>query len=153
MPNFTTERRVAHSADDMFALVADVERYPEFVPLCERLIVKARQGEGLRELLIADMTVGYRAFRETLTTRVVLDRPALTIDAQYLEGPFRHLDSRWTFVPEGPAISIVRFAIDYEFKSRVLAAVIGAAFDAMFRKLAAAFEARADAVYGVKARA
>lgn len=147
MPKFNTERRVAHSAEDMFALVADIERYPEFVPLCERLVVKARQPEGLREILVADMTVGYKAFRETFTTRVVLDRPALTIDAQYLEGPFRHLDSRWTFVPEGPHIAIVRFAIDYEFKSRVLAAVIGAAFDAMFRKLAAAFEARADVVY------
>ena len=137
----------------MFALVADVERYPEFVPLCERLIVRARKMEGARETLVADMTVGYRAIRETFTTRVVLDRPALVIEAQYLEGPFRHLDSRWTFVAEGQRASLVRFAIDYEFKSRILAAVMGAAFDAMFRKLAASFEARADAGYGTKASA
>ena len=153
MPQFTTERQVAHSADEMFALVADVERYPEFVPLCERLIVRTRQRDGERETLVADMTVGYKAIRETFTTRVLLDRPGLTIDAQYLEGPFRNLDSRWTFVPEGPHTCLVLFSIDYEFKSRVLGAVMGAAFDGMFRKLAGAFEARADAVYRATATA
>ena len=148
MPSFTTERHAAHAAEEMFALVADVERYPEFVPLCERLIVRARQQNGSRETLVADMTVGYKAFRETFTTRVVLDRPGLTIEAQYLDGPFHHLDSQWTFTPEGANASFVRFAIDYEFRSRMLAMVIGTAFDAMFRRLAAAFEARADALYG-----
>jgi len=151
MPQFTTERQVAHSADEMFALVADVERYPEFVPLCERLIVRTRQRDGERETLVADMTVGYKAIRETFTTRVLLDRPGLTIDAQYLEGPFRNLDSRWTFVPEGPHTCLVLFSIDYEFKSRVLGAVMGAAFDGMFRKLAGAFERQANAVYGTAA--
>jgi len=154
MPQFTTERHVAHSAEEMFALVADVERYPEFVPFCERLIVRTRQqGDAERETLVADMTVGFKAFRETFATRVLLDRPALTIDAQYLEGPFRHLDSRWTFVPEGPHACLVLFSIDYEFKSRILAAVMGVAFDGMFRKLAGAFEARADAVHGAAAEA
>ena len=153
MPQFTTEREVAHSADEMFALVADVERYPEFVPLCERLIVRTRQKDGERETLVADMTVGYKAIRETFTTRVVLDRPALVIEAQYLEGPFRHLDSRWTFVPEGSHACLVLFSIDYQFKSRILGAMMGAAFDGMFRRLAGAFEERADAVYGVTATA
>jgi coenzyme Q-binding protein COQ10 len=151
MPHFATERRVAHSADEMFALVADVERYPEFVPLCERLVVKARKADGARETLVADMTVGYRALRETFTTRVVLDRPALAIEAQYLEGPFRHLDSRWTFAADGPGACRVGFTIDYEFRSRILAALMGAAFDGMFRRQAAAFETRADAVYGAAA--
>jgi len=137
----------------MFALVADIERYPEFVPLCERLVIRARHAEGAREVLVADMTIGYSAIRETFTTRVTLDRPALTIDAEYLEGPFRHLDSRWSFVPAGQGACLVRFAIDYEFKSRILAAVMGSVFDAAFRKFATAFEARADAVYGAKARA
>jgi coenzyme Q-binding protein COQ10 len=153
MPEFTTERRVLHSAEAMFALVADVERYPEFVPLCERLIVRTRQAEAGQETLVADMSVGYKAFRETFTTRVVLNRAALTIDAQYLEGPFRHLNSRWTFVPDRPETCLVRFSIDYEFKSRLLAAVMGTVFDGMFRKFAGAFEARADAVYGTAATA
>lgn len=147
MPHFATERRVDHSADRMFVLVGDVERYPEFVPLCERLIVRARKREGEVETLVADMTVGYKAIRESFTTRVVLDRLALTISAQYLEGPFRHLDSTWTFLPEGPDACRVRFSVDYEFRSRILSMLMGAAFETMFARMAKAFEDRADAVY------
>ena len=148
MPKFATERRVSHTAAEMFDLVADIGKYPEFVPLCRRLVVKARRVENGRDVLIADMTVAYAVIRETFTTRVTLDRPALAIAAEYLQGPFRRLDSHWTFAPEGEGACRVRFAIDYEFRSRTLAAVMGAAFDAAFRKFAAAFEARADAIYG-----
>ena len=148
MPKFETERRVSHSADDMFALIADIERYPEFVPLCQRLVIKGRSAESGRDILVADMTVAYKIIRETFTTRVTLDRAARTIDAQYLNGPFKHLDSRWSFTPEGDGACLVRFVIDYEFKSRALAALMGAVFDTAFRKFAVAFEKRADAVYG-----
>jgi coenzyme Q-binding protein COQ10 len=148
MPKFETERRVAHSADDMFALIADIERYPEFVPLCQRLIIKARSIEGGRDILVADMTVAYKIIRETFTTRVTLDRTARTVDAQYLNGPFKHLDSRWSFTPEGQGACLVRFAIEYEFRSRALAAVMGAVFDTAFRRFADAFEKRADVIYG-----
>ena len=151
MPQFATERHVAHSAADMFALVADVERYPEFVPLCERLIVRARKHEGTDEVLVADMTVGYKAIRETFTTRVVLDRPGLNIAAQYLDGPFHHLDSQWRFVPEGAKACRVDFSVDYAFRSRMLALIMGAAFDIAFRRFAEAFEARANAVFSVSA--
>ena len=89
MPEFRTTRRVAHSAEEMFDLVADVERYPEFVPFCERLTVRGRRKEGEREVLVADMTVGYKLIRETFTSKVTLDRPALQIRADYLDGPFR----------------------------------------------------------------
>jgi coenzyme Q-binding protein COQ10 len=148
MPHFATERRVAHSAPDMFALVADVERYPEFVPLCQALHVRGRDTAGGCETLVADMTVAYRLIRETFTTRVVLDRPGLAISAEYLNGPFMHLDSRWTFVAQGSGACLVRFAVDYEFRSRILATLMGAVFDGAFRRFAAAFEARADAIYG-----
>ncbi len=151
MPKFATERRVAHSAADMFALVADVAAYPQFVPLCERLTVRARSREGEREVLVADMTVGYKAIRETFTTRVTLDCGAMTIRAEYLDGPFRHLDGHWTFAAAREGGCHIGFAIDYEFKSRVLAALMGAVFDRAFRKFAEAFEQRADAVYGVSA--
>lgn len=147
MPHFSTERDVPHSAGEMFALVADVERYPEFVPLCERLIVRARRTEGEVETLVADMTVGFKAIRETFTTRVVLDEPELRIAAQYLEGPFRHLDSRWTFTAEGLTSCRVSFSVDYEFRSRILSMLMGAAFESMFARMATAFEARADAIY------
>jgi coenzyme Q-binding protein COQ10 len=151
MPHFATERRAAHSAADMFALVADVEKYPQFLPMCEKLTVRARSREGEREVLVADMTIAYAIIRETFTTKVTLDRPALTISAQYINGPFHHLDSRWTFVPDGERACLVRFAIDYEFKSRMLSAVMGATFENVFRKFGEAFEKRADSVYGTAA--
>lgn len=151
MPHYATERRVGHSAPDMFALVADIARYPEFVPFCERLVVRGRQVHGHRTTLVADMTVGYSAIRETFTTRVTLDPEELAIGAEYLEGPFRHLDSQWRFVADGERACLVRFAIDYEFRSRLLAMAMGAAFDRMFRKFVEAFETRADAVYGTAA--
>ncbi len=151
MPTFATVRHVAHSADEMFDLVADVERYPEFVPLCERLVLLKRGSEDGRDVLIADMTVGYKAFRETFTTRVALDRGAEKINVSYLTGPFRHLVAEWRFEADGREATRVHFTIDYEFRSRVLAALMGAVFDRAFRKFAEAFEARADAVYGVSA--
>jgi coenzyme Q-binding protein COQ10 len=135
----------------MFALVADVEKYPQFLPMCEKLTVRARSREGEREVLVADMTIAYAIIRETFTTKVTLDRPALTISAQYINGPFHHLDSRWTFVPDGERACLVRFAIDYEFKSRMLSAVMGATFENVFRKFGEAFEKRADSVYGTAA--
>jgi len=151
MPSFTTERRVKHSASDMFDLVANVEAYPQFVPLCERLVVRARREIEGKEVLIADMTVAYKFMRETFTSRVSLDRDAMAITATYLDGPFQHLDNRWSFTPVGEAESIVRFSIDYEFRSRTLGALMGTVFDRAFRKFAEAFEARADKVYGLGA--
>jgi coenzyme Q-binding protein COQ10 len=132
----------------MFDLVADVERYPRFVPLCDRLVVRSRTTEGDREILVATMTVSYRFLHESFTSRVVLDRKALTIRAQYLDGPFQHLDNLWQFEPSGEKDSIVRFTIDYEFRSRTLSALMGGIFDRAFRRFAEAFESRADEVYG-----
>lgn len=149
MPSFSTERHVRHSADEMFALVADVEKYPLFVPLCERLVIRGRKPEGERELLVADMTVAYKIIRETFTTKVVLDRAAGTIRAEYLDGPFKHLDNIWMFTPVDDGHSTVSFSIDYEFRSRTLSALMGTVFDKAFRKFADAFEKRADAIYGV----
>jgi coenzyme Q-binding protein COQ10 len=150
MPSYTTERRVQHSAGDMFDLVADVEAYPQFVPLCQRLVVRGRTVSDDTEILVADMTIAYKVIRETFTSRVTLDRSASMITAQYLDGPFRHLDNRWSFSPVSDHESIVRFSIDYEFKSRMLGALMGAVFDRAFRKFAEAFEMRADEVYGVR---
>ncbi len=149
MASFSTTRRVAHSAADMFELVADAEEYPKFVPLCEALKIRGRQdlGEG-REVLVADMTVSFKLVRETFTSRVVLDRPANIIRVAYLDGPFRHLDNVWTFRDLGEKSCEVGFSIDYEFRSRTLGALMGAMFDRAFRKFAEAFEARADLVYG-----
>ncbi|AXK79885.1 type II toxin-antitoxin system RatA family toxin [Pseudolabrys taiwanensis] len=151
MPQFSTRRRVRHAASDMFDLVADVEKYPQFVPLCTSLRVKTRtdKGEGV-QVLVADMTVAYKLVRQTFTSRVTLDRPNLTILVEYLNGPFSRMQNRWTFAPTGDDSCEVTFFIDYEFKSRTLAMLMGAMFDTAFRRFAAAFEARADQVYGRK---
>lgn len=151
MPKFQTDRPVAHSAEDMFALVADVERYPEFVPMCEALTVRTRRERDGVTVLVADMSIGYRAIRETFTSQVVLKPAERAIDVKYLDGPFKYLDNRWRFEPAGEGRSVVHFYIDYEFKSRILGAMMGAVFDRAFRMFAEAFEKRADAVYGVKA--
>jgi coenzyme Q-binding protein COQ10 len=148
MPQFSTMRRVQHSAARMFDLVADVERYPVFVPLCRSLKVRKHfpEPEGV-EVLVADMTVAYRFVRETFTSRVTLDRPNLQILVEYLEGPFSRLENRWTFHPTGEQTCNVEFFISYEFKSRTLGLLMGTMFDAAFRRFAAAFERRADAIY------
>ena len=149
MPRFSTKRRVGHAATEMFDLVADVERYPEFVPLCRALTVKSRskKDDGV-EVLVADMTIAYKLVRETFTSRVTLDTPKLQILVEYLSGPFSHLQNRWTFRPLGEDSSDVEFFLEYEFRSRMLAALMGTMFDAAFRRFAAAFEKRADAIYG-----
>ena len=149
MPKFSTKRRVRHSAAEMFDLVADVERYPEFVPLCGALRVRQRnaQADGV-DVVIADMTVAYKLVRETFRSRVLLDKANLQILVEYLEGPFSHMENRWSFRPTGEDSCEVEFFIDYEFRSRALGFLMGAMFDAAFRRFATAFERRADEVYG-----
>jgi coenzyme Q-binding protein COQ10 len=149
LPLFRDERRVRHNAAEMFDLVADVELYPEFVPLCKALKVRSRKPETEgRETLVANMTVGYKLIHETFTSRVLLDKPRLKVVVRYVDGPFSRLENVWTFKDEAESESSrVGFFIDYEFRSRTLGALMGSMFDAAFRKFASAFEQRADAVY------
>jgi coenzyme Q-binding protein COQ10 len=135
----------------MFDLVADVERYPEFVPLCSGLRIKSRseKSEGI-EVIVADMTVAFKLLRESFKSRVTLDRPSLQILVEYLEGPFSKMENRWEFHAAGEQLCDVKFFIAYEFRSRTLGMLMGAMFDAAFRRFADAFERRADVVYGRK---
>ena len=152
MPEFQTTRRVKHKAANMFDLVADVQSYPRFVPLCRSLSVRRRDTlpDG-REVIIAEMTVAYKFIRETFTSRVVLDRANSVIDVAYLDGPFKEFHNRWTFRPVAEGVTDVDFSIRYEFKSRALAMVMGSVFDSAFRRFASAFEDRANEVYGLPA--
>jgi coenzyme Q-binding protein COQ10 len=137
----------------MFDLVADVEKYPLFLPMCTGLRVRRRQTDAAgNDVLVAEMSVGYKAIRESFTSRVTLDRPNQKILVEYIDGPFSHLENVWTFRDTGEAASNVDFAIDYEFRSRMLGILMGGLFDAAFRKFAEAFERRADIVYGPAAR-
>jgi|SRR6185369_885869 len=149
MPEHTSKRRVRHSASDMFDLVADMQKYPQFVPLCTSLRIKSRteKAPGV-SVVVASMTVAYKMIQQTFVTRDTLDKPNLKIVVEYLDGPFSHLRNMWSFRPTGEHSCEVEFYIDYEFKSRMLAMVMGAMFDTAFRKFATAFEARADKIYG-----
>ncbi len=151
MPQFSTKRRVRHSASDMFDLVADMESYPQFVPLCRTLKVRNREQKSAGvETALSEMTVAYRMIRETFTTLVTIDRPDMHILVEHLRGPFSHLQNRWVFRATGDDSCEVEFFISYEFSSRVFALLMGAMFDLAFRRFADAFERRADQVYGKK---
>lgn len=133
----------------MFSLVSDVEKYPQFLPMCETLSIRSAKERDGKTLLIADMTVGYKLIRETFTSQVLLKPEENVIDVKYVDGPFRYLDNRWTFKPVGDGSECdVEFFIDYEFKSRTLGLLMGSMFDLAFRKFSEAFEKRADQIYG-----
>ena len=145
---YETKHPLGHSADDMFKLVADVESYPKFLPLCEELKLKRRERRDGKDVLIATMTVGYKLIRESFTTEVILDADAHTILVQYLDGPFSFLENRWTFRSITPQACEIDFYIAYSFRSRLLERLMGGLFDRAVRKYTDAFEARADAFYG-----
>ena len=149
MPKFSASQSVPFTPEQMFDLVADIERYPEFVPYCEKLVLQSRAVEGGVTFLIATMSIGYSALRESFTTRVTLDPAARRILVEYLDGPFSHLANRWLFSPaSGGAGCVVDFHIEYEFRSRVLAAALGAVFGKAFQHFTGVFEARARRIYG-----
>lgn len=135
-------RTVPYTADLMFEVVADVEQYPEFLPWCVALRVLSREHVKNREVLAAEMAVGYGALREKYTSRVILDRTAKTIDVAQTSGPFKQLENHWRFTPVSQGCR-VDFSLAYEFRNRVLNAVAGAAFGKVYVKMADAFEARA----------
>lgn len=154
MKSFRNRRRVPFSADDMFALVKDVEAYPKFVPLCEGLRVRRRiePEEGV-EVIVAEMEVGFKAICERFTSRVTCNANKREILVEYIDGPFKRLENRWTFHDEAPGPngeprSVVDFFIHYEFRSRALGLLMGAMFDSAFHKYADAFVRRAGEVYG-----
>lgn len=145
---FEIKHPVAHSADDMYALVANVDDYPQFLPLCEALSVKRREQVEGREVLIATMQVGYKLIRESFTTKVTLDPSDRSILVEYLDGPFTHLENRWRFLPRAGNACDIDFYIAYSFRSRMFERLMGGLFDKAVRKYTDAFEARADQVYG-----
>lgn len=153
MPTFQTTQIVSFTSAQMFDLVADVEAYPEFLPLCEALHIRERRttADG-KPQLVADMTCGYKAIRETFTSRVTLNETEHEILVEYIDGPFSHLHNTWRFEQSPadytPGGSAVHFHIDYAFKNPMLGMLVGALFDRAFRKFVTAFETRATQVYG-----
>ncbi len=138
-------RIVPYTADLMFAVVADVEKYPQFLPWVTGLSVLSREQVKGREVIRAEMAVGFARFSERYISRVILDAQARAIDVAQTEGPFRILENHWRFTPQDAGCRI-DFSITYEFKNFLLNAVAGSAFDRVTRRMSAAFEARAKAL-------
>ena len=153
MQTYETRHRVAHGANDMYALVANVEDYPRFLPLCEALDIVGRETIDGKEVLTAKMEIGYKLIRERFTSRVTLDPESRAILVEYVDGPFEHLENRWVFEPQETGGSEIDFFIAYKFRSRIFEQLVGKLFDKAVRKYTNAFEARADEVYGTKGRA
>ena len=151
MNTFETVHRVPFSVSDMFKLVADVESYPEFVPLCESLKIRQRERQDHKDVLTADMTAAYKFISESFTSRVEIDPEASKILVEYIDGPFRHMENRWRFREAGEGACDVDFFIAYEFRSYALQLLMGALFEKAFRKFVDAFETRAHQIYGKSA--
>ena len=148
MPVFQARRRIHHSAEEMFDLVADVERYHEFVPLCLRHAIRSRETRAEIEILMTDMTVACGIYRESFISRVTLDRANGCILVESTDGPLRQLQTRWTFQSRSDDSCHVGFYLQYELASRTLTLLMGPVFDLAFGRFVQAFERRADIVYG-----
>ncbi|MEQ8165374.1 MAG: type II toxin-antitoxin system RatA family toxin [Alphaproteobacteria bacterium] len=143
MPTHAEKRVLPYKPEQMFALVADVERYPDFLPWCVGLRVRRRE----TDLIVADMMIGFKMFRERFTSRVALTHPN-RIDVQYTEGPFRYLENHWIFEPHGTDACLLDFHVDFEFRSRLLEGAISTVFSKAVQKMVGAFESRAADLYG-----
>ena len=145
MPTHAEKRILPHTREQLFDLVSDIEKYPEFLPWC----MATRVRQQTEDTSISDMGIGFKMFREKFTTKVVLRRPG-RIDVSYFEGPFKYLNNHWIFEPHGNGACLIDFYVDFEFRSKILQATIGAVFNEAVRRMISAFEKRADKLYGKK---
>lgn len=148
MPKHAEQRVVPYSPEQMFDLVAAIERYPEFLPWCAAARIRSREADTV----VADLVIGFKMVRERYTSRVVLQRPR-RIDVTYLEGPLKYLNNHWEFVPHDSGGTLIKFEVDFEFHSRLLQSLIGMLFHEALRRLVRAFEERARKLYGQPAAA
>ena len=142
MPTHAEQRVLGYSPQQLYGLVADIERYPEFLPWC----IAARLRKRESDLIVADLVIGFKMIRERFTSKIVLDPAGRRIDVSYVEGPFKYLNNHWIFEdhPQGCRID---FHVDFEFRSRLLQKLIQPLFHQAVRRMVAAFETRAQAIY------
>lgn len=151
MPEHAQERQVPFTPAEMFALVADIESYPKFLPWCAGARIRSREaGEGGSEIVVADLIIAYKMFRGTYTSRVTLDRDNMWIDVALVRGPFRRLENRWRFTAAGDGDCLISFYIDFEFSSKLIQKMMDAVFLQAMQRIIKAFEDRASDLYGEK---
>ena len=147
MPTHSETRKLPYTAQQMYDLVADVGKYPQFLPWTAAARIRSNEDRGDHRVMDADLVISFKVFRERFTSRVILWPEQRKIDTEYLDGPFRHMRSNWAFedAPEGCE---VRFFVDFEFKNAILQKIIGVVFNEAMQRVVRAFEARAAELYG-----
>lgn len=144
MPTHAEKRALPYSPEEMYRLVADVDRYPEFLPWCLGARIRKREGA----IFWADLVIGFKMVRERFTSRVELNPEGRRIDVSYTEGPFKYLNNHWIFEPGPDGGTVIDFYVDFEFRNRVLQSIMGALFGEAVARMVAAFEKRAHDLYG-----
>ena len=148
MPTHSEDRELPYTAQQLFQLVAEVDKYPAFLPWCSAARIRKRTPVEGGEVIDADLVVSFKVFRERFASRVTLQPKAGKIEVKYLEGPFRYLDNFWEFMPLENGHCRVKFHVDFEFRSRALQALIGVVFHQAMQRIVRAFEQRAADLYG-----
>ena len=149
MPTHAEIRRMPYSATEMYALVADMAAYPEFLPWCSATRIRSREPQlDGSEIVESEMVISFKVFRERFGSRVTLRPDGREIDVAYLDGPFRYLNNHWRFKPVGESTCEVDFFVDFEFRSKTLQLIIGVVFHEAMRRIVRAFENRAEQLYG-----
>ena len=143
MPTHAEKKELPYSCDQMFALVADVDKYPEFLPWC--LSSRITRSEG--DVFYADLVIGYKMVREKFTSKVVLDKENNTIRVEYLKGPLKHLSNKWIFIPRENGGCMIDFYVDFEFRNAFFQSLMGVFFNEIVIRMVAAFEDRAKRLY------
>ena len=148
MPGHSETRALPYSAQQMYDLVADVASYPEFLPWCAAARIRSVTPQGDTEVMLADLVISFKVFRERFGSRVVLNPAILQIDTEYIDGPFKYLESTWNFEETGPTSCEVAFKVDFEFRNRILQGAAGLFFNEAMQRIVRAFEERAKALHG-----
>ena len=146
MPIHSETRTLPYSASQMFALVADIEKYSEFLPWCAAARIRKRVPKVQYEILEADLVISFKVFREKFGSRVVLWGDSLKIETEYLDGPFKYMKSNWAFSDTDDGCH-VEFFVDFEFRNAILQRIIGVVFNEAMLRIVRAFEDRATALY------
>ena len=144
MPTHAEKKLLPYTREQLFDLVADIERYPEFLPWCVGARIRERSGNEI----VGDLLIGYKMVRERFTSRVVLSQPD-RIDVSYSEGPFKYLNNHWLFLPQSDGQCLIDFYVDFEFRSKMLQKIMEMFFNEAVKRMVGAFETRAHQLYGL----
>jgi coenzyme Q-binding protein COQ10 len=147
MPTHTDTKTLPYTAQQMYDLVADVASYPQFLPWCAAARIRSRTDQVASQVMLADLVISFKVFRERFSSKVVLYPNDQKIETTYIDGPFKYMESTWSFKDVEGGVEVT-FFVDFEFKNAILQGIIGVVFNEAMQRIVRAFERRADALYG-----